>query len=130
MPTPISCRMTSPRLKPPAWISTRLRMLVCAAQVRPPHPAGLVEMGEGAFEQLAAVSQQPLAARAADAPTIGVDGVARVRLVRPVASAAVRLGDVAADAHCVRDRHDRIAVIALVGDDLVGATGLPSASVT
>ena len=40
------------------------------------HPAGLIEMGKGAFQSLAAEPQQALAASAAHAPTIAVHRVA------------------------------------------------------
>src|SRR5215204_1342391 len=45
-----------------------------AAEVHARHPAGLIEMGEGAFQALSAQAQQPQSACATDAPTIAVHG--------------------------------------------------------
>ncbi len=64
-----------------------LQNVVVAAQMHATHPAGLVEMREGAFQPLAALPQQAPAARAANASTIAIHRVARlgffVQLRRP-----------------------------------------------
>src|SRR5712691_10353963 len=86
--------------------------------MRPPHATGVVEMGERAFDPLAALSHQSTPACPANASTIAIDGSLCLRLVRPVTSPAIRLGDVGANAHGVKVHHRLIAVIPLVSDDL------------
>ena len=75
-------------------------------------------MGEGALDVLAAAPHEPLAARAAHASAIVVDGALRLRHLRPVASAALRLGDVGPDRDGGEVDHRLVAVIPLIGDDL------------
>jgi hypothetical protein len=57
-----------------------------AADVRAPEPARLVEMRTRSLEQFATSAAKPLAAVAADAPSIGVDRVAQ--LLDPSATGA------------------------------------------
>ena len=90
-----------------------------AAQMRAAHAARVVEMREGAFDPLAALTHQ---APSASAPRIRRRLPIHRRLglgrLRPVASSAIGLRDVGPDAHGVEVDHRLIAVIALVGDDL------------
>jgi hypothetical protein len=65
-----------------------------AAQMRAAHRARLVEMRVRSFQPLASTSQQGQPARAADAPPIGIHGIASCRLLLPRASTAIWLGDV------------------------------------
>src|SRR5439155_21970603 len=64
------------------------------AQVRAAHPAGLVQMREGALDALAAHALQSLAAVSKNPPAIRVLHRLAVDVVLPPASAAVRLGNV------------------------------------
>ena len=93
-------------------------MFVCA-EVHTAHPAGFVEVSERAFKSLTAEPQQTLAARATDASTIAVHGVAGVGVLLPFASSAIGFGDIAADADGLEIYKRLIAVVALVGDDLL-----------
>jgi hypothetical protein len=81
-----------------------------AAEVHATHPAGLIEMGEGAFQVLAVQAQQPQSAWAADAPTIAVHGVAGGRILFPVPPSTIRFGDVTADAHRLEIEQRLVAV--------------------
>src|SRR5207244_3651558 len=95
-----------------------LENIFVAAQMCAPHAAGVVEVRERAFDALAALPHQAPSAWPAHASTIAIDGRLRVWFFRPVASAAVRLGDVRPDADRLEVHHRLIAVIALVADDL------------
>ena len=66
------------------------------AQMRPPHAPGLVAMGVGSFEAVAALALQGSAPCAADASAIGVHLVSRRGLARPAPSAAMGFGNVRA----------------------------------
>src|SRR5580700_7029692 len=88
------------------------------AQMRAAHPARLVEMREGAFDVLPASTHQPASPCATNPPTIAIHRRLGLRLVRPVASTPVGLGDVGPDARRVEVDHGLIAVIPLVADDL------------
>jgi hypothetical protein len=59
-----------------------LEDVLMPAQVRPPHAPGLVEMVEGAFDVLAAASQERLAVRPLDASAIPVDGACASGMVK------------------------------------------------
>src|SRR5688572_9059404 len=85
--------------------------------MRPPHATGVVEMRERTFDPLATLAHQSASAWPAQAPTITIDGRLRLRLLRPVASPPVRLGDVGPDADGLEVHHRLIAVIPLVPDD-------------
>jgi hypothetical protein len=67
------------------------------AEMQAAHAAGLVEMGEGPFQSLAAEPQQTQAARTSNAPTIAIHRVPGFRVVLPVAPSSIRFGDIAAD---------------------------------
>jgi hypothetical protein len=54
-----------------------------SAYVRAPESTGLVKMGTRSLEQFAASAEEPLAAVAADAPSIRIDRVPFGFLVRP-----------------------------------------------
>ena len=88
------------------------------AQMHAAHPAGLVEMRVGPFQQLAPLPQQPFPACASDPSAVGIHGVPRRRLALPVPPAAVRLRDVAAHADGRKPDHRLVAVIPLVSDNL------------
>src|SRR5262245_7645168 len=90
-----------------------------AAEVHAAHAASLIKMGKRPFESLATEPQQAHASWAANAPTIAVHRVARLRVLLPVPSAAIRFGDVAADPHGFEIYKRLIAVIALVADHLL-----------
>ena len=94
------------------------------AEVHATHATGLVEMREGSFQALAAESEQALAACATTTSTIAIDRVVRRRVLRPVPSSPIGLGDVAAHAHRFEIDERLIAVIALVTDDLLDAVAI------
>src|SRR6267142_3932863 len=94
------------------------------AEVHAAHPAGLIEMGKGSFHALPATSQQPLAARATDASTIAVDGVAGRRVLLPIASPTIGFRDVAAHAYRLEIDERLVTVIALVADDFFDAVAV------
>ena len=56
------------------------------AQVRAPHPAGVVHVSEGPFDVFAAPTHEPLAPPPAEASPIAVDRVLSVWRIRPVAA--------------------------------------------
>jgi hypothetical protein len=60
-----------------------LQYICVAAQMRPAHAAGVIGVGEAAFDPFTATSQESLASFAADAAAIGVDRVTRLRLIDP-----------------------------------------------
>src|SRR5690606_32265744 len=68
--------------------------VLVSSKMRPPHPAGVIAMGEAPFDQLAALAHQPPAAPAANPPPVGIHRVPLGRLALPVPSPAIRLGDV------------------------------------
>ena len=89
-------------------------------QVDASHPSGFVHMRKWAFEPFAALAHQAFTARAANPPAVSIHGIARLRMVFPVAPPAVGLRDVAAYADRFQ-RHQRlIAVIPLGGHKLFG----------
>ena len=100
-----------------AWDSSEktLRKLRHAVR-RSTHAARVVHMGEGTFDALAALAHQSASASSTNPSAIAID--VRLRLLRPVASTSVRLGNVRPDAHSLEVHHRLIAVIALVADDL------------
>src|SRR4030095_9931441 len=60
-----------------------LRDVRVASQMRASEPAGLVEMRVGPFEEFTTTTEQTPAARATNAPPIGIDRVAGVGLIGP-----------------------------------------------
>ena len=93
-----------------------LQDIAMSAQMRAPHPAGLVGMRKRSLDPLAAPAHQALAAGPPDAPTIRIDGRLGLRRLRPIAAAPIRLGDIRPDADGLQIHHDLITVIALVRD--------------
>ena len=85
-------------------------------QVHAPQPTRFIEMGEGPFEPFPALAQQALPARPVDAPTIPVDGVARLGLALPIAPTTIRFRDVAPNAEGFEVDQGLVAVIALIPD--------------
>ncbi len=67
-------------------------------QMRATHPPGDVDVGEGAFDILAASTQQPASSLSANPPSIAIHRRLGLRLLGPVATTASRLGHVGADA--------------------------------
>lgn len=101
------------------------------AETEPSHAAGIVDVREAAFDPFAAATQKPLAAIPADATTIGVHRVARIRLIGPRLLAPVGLADVAAKAVRAQFEHHRATMAALVGiTSSASATGSRLSSVT
>ena len=66
-------------------------------QMRAAHPTGVVEMRVRAFQSLTPAPLQGTPTRASNPSAVGVHRVARRRLRRPAAPAAVRLGNVGAE---------------------------------
>ena len=64
------------------------------AQMGPSQAAGVIEVGEGALEELAAPPHQPPAARALDVTPIRIDGVPLRMLIDPLLEATIRFADV------------------------------------
>ena len=95
-----------------------LEDVAVSAQVHPAQPPGGVEMRVGTFEAFTAPTQQPLPARAANPPPVGIHRVTGHVLPAPVAPAAVRLRHVAADPQRGQRDQRLIAVVALVADQL------------
>src|SRR5712692_1802990 len=88
------------------------------AQMRAAHAAGVVDMGERAFNPLAPSTHQAATAGTTNPPTIAVHGRLGLRLLGPIAATPVRLRDVRPNAHGLEVDHALITVIPLVGDDL------------
>ena len=97
---------------------------VTLLQIELAQPAGFVEMSIGTFQSFAALAQQPLPAVALNPPPIGLYRVARLGLASPVAPAASRLQDVAAEPQVGQRDQRRVAVVALVPDHLGEAGAL------
>src|SRR5712691_6552398 len=70
--------------------------VLVTTQVRPPHSAGVIDVGERALDVLTAPTHQLPAADSADAPPIAIHRSLRLGGRRPAAAAAIGLGDVAA----------------------------------
>ena len=94
------------------------------SKVHAAHAAGLIEMRKRSFQPFAAQPEEPLTARAANAPSIAVHSVACVGVLLPIPSSPIGFGDIAAHAHGLEIYERVIAVIALVGDDLLEAIGV------
>ena len=71
--------------------------VLVSAHVRPPEPAGLVEMGTWSLEQFPASAEEVFSPIPADAPSIRVDRVSFGFLVRPRLRPAIRFADVGAN---------------------------------
>src|SRR4051812_4405517 len=85
----------------------------------PAHAAGLIGVREAAFDPLPSATQESLATRAADAATVGVDGLACRCLIGPRLRPAGGLTDVGPKAVRGELEHDGATVAPFVGDDLV-----------
>jgi hypothetical protein len=94
-----------------------------ASQVSATHRAGLERVHEGALEKLAAATEQRLASIASNSTSVAVDRIAFGLLVLPVPASALRLRHVAADLELFERGQYFVAVIALVGNDLVDLHG-------
>ena len=91
--------------------------VVVVSQVRAPHAAGIVYVGEAAFDEFAAFTHERFASLALDASAVGIHRLSFVRLVLPVAPSPVRLADVGARRVRVIAAHHGVAVIAFVSHD-------------
>ena len=96
-----------------------LRHACESSQPRSSRPAGVADVSEGSFRELASQSRELLASLTLRAPSRVVDGpllcwilVCPAPLVRGSA-----LGDVGPHPELIRERHELRRVIALVGDD-------------
>jgi len=70
-----------------------------ATQEHATHAAGVVEMREGTFETFTAEAQEALAAFAADAAPVAIDGGARLGILLPIPATPIGFRDVTANAH-------------------------------
>ena len=82
-------------------------------QMRAAHPTGVVEMRVRAFQSLTPAPLQGTPTRASNPSAVGVHRVARRRLRRPAAPAAVRLGNVGAEVEGRQVDEHPIAVVPL-----------------
>jgi len=80
-------------------------------------------MREGPFQELASESQPSLAASAANATTISIDGIARFDTPLPVPAPAIGFRDVATHTHGFEIHKRLVAVIPLVAHHLCEAIG-------
>src|SRR5260221_3966499 len=71
-----------------------LQDVVVTAQVHASHPSGFVEMRKRSFQAFASQTPQTLPPRTANAPAVAIDNVARLAVVFPVATPALRFRDV------------------------------------
>ena len=90
-----------------------------AAQMHAAQAPGLVEMRVGAFDELAPLPQEPLAAGAANPATIRIDRVAGRRLPLPRASSPIRLRD---STQVVTYRYTRAEALASLGSRFTSRT--------
>src|SRR5260370_2971466 len=70
--------------------------VLVTTEMRPPHPAGVIDVGERALDVLSAPAHQPSAAGPVHAPAIAVDRGLRLGGRRPAATAALGLAQLAA----------------------------------
>ena len=124
VPTPISVRMSRPKLKGARVDEQSFADVGVPAQMHPLHAPGLVEMGVGAFEAFATLALQGSAPCAADAAAIGVHRVSRRGRARPAPSAALGFGNVRAQVQRRQIHQDLVAVIPLMGDDFLDHAGV------
>ena len=89
------------------------------AQMSPPHPTRFIEKSIGSLQQFAPLSHQPLPALTLDATPIGIHCVALGVLIDPVLPAPIRFADVAAQSQQLYIEHGLLAVVTLVGDQLL-----------
>jgi hypothetical protein len=72
VPTPQSVRIQKAEIESAGMNKQSFEHVLVPAHVRSPEPARLVEMRTGSLEQFAASAEEPLAAVAADAPSIRI----------------------------------------------------------
>src|SRR5262249_50666661 len=89
------------------------------AHARSPEPTRFVEMRTRSLEQFAAFAEEPLAAVAADVPSIRIDRVPFGLLVGPRLWTAIGFADVSSNLQRLQIVYRGAAMIALVGDDLL-----------
>src|SRR5690606_13005266 len=92
--------------------------VVVLPEMRPPHPAGVIAVGEAPFDQLAALAHQPPAAPTSNSPPVGVHRIPLGSLACPVPTPAIRLGNVGPLARVMVFLEDLVAVVTLVGHHL------------
>ena len=101
-------------------------------QVRPPHPAGVIEMREGALDKLPTLAHQLSTAGSAGASTTAIDGRLGLGHRRPGPTAAIGFRDVTAQPQRVQIDQNLIAVItrrsAMISANAIGAAAAPSCS--
>lgn len=90
-----------------------------AAQVRAAQPAGFVEMGVGSLQPYAALAEQRQSVGPSNASAIRVDRRACRGLLLPAASTALGLGDVGPHVERSQVHQHPLAVIPLVGHDVM-----------
>jgi hypothetical protein len=78
------------------------------ARVRVAHPTSVVDLRERPLQVLPTSTQQPLTAHAAHTPAIAVDGLLRVRGLRPLAPSPIWLRDIGPDSDGVQIDHGLI----------------------
>ncbi|MCP4591189.1 MAG: hypothetical protein GY842_10615 [bacterium] len=84
------------------------------AQVSPPHPAGIMAVGERTLTVFGTPLPELLPAITANATTIGMHRVTLGFLAHPNPTVSVRLRNIRANVAVVRILQDRVAVITLV----------------
>src|SRR5206468_5270036 len=94
-----------------------LEDVLVPSQMRATHAARVVDVRERTLDPLAALAHQAPSASSTYPAAIAIHRRLRLRLVRPIASAAVRLRDVCPNAHGVQVHHCLIAVIPLFAND-------------
>lgn len=85
--------------------------VLAPTEVHPSHPARFQAMSEGPFDQFASLAVQGSASSALDPTTVRVDGLLRILLALPLASASVRFGYVAAHPNSLDGRERVVAVV-------------------
>ena len=107
-----------PQVEPGDVDKHALRDVLATTKMRAAHTAGLQRVRKAALDELASIPHQALTAGASDPAPIAVDHIAFDVLATPMLPPPPRLGDVRPEAlHAQRKKH-RLAVIALVGNDL------------
>ena len=107
VPTPHRVRMKRPKLN--TWNNRDIHV---PPQMRAAHPTGIVRVR----------SRQGTPPRASNPSAVGVHRIARRRLRRPAAPAAVRLGNVGAEVEGRQIAEHPIAVAPLIGDQMTAVS--------
>jgi hypothetical protein len=102
-----------------------LRDVGGAADVQPPHPARLVTVSEGPFEELTPAGQQAFPAIPGDPPSVCIDRCLSLgsRGTVPVPATAIRFREIRSKIEFRKLRQHLIAAISLVRHDLGDAQG-------